>query len=155
MLLAYVFVLAGGKSCGKCSGCLAVECGKCKNCRDKTKFGGSGRKKQKCVMKTCGNPSATIQDDHVRHFLGNVGVHVLCVCMYVCVRMRMCVRVIPYTLFYINNVFSIMIRRLNSHSHPKLLTPIPLVLLHNSFTHKTEEFQALKEMEIVYSVLYR
>ena len=70
ILYNIIIVLAGqssGKNYGKCSGCLAVDCGKCKNCRDNTKFGGSGRKKQKCVLKTCVNPSVSSQICPVRH----------------------------------------------------------------------------------------
>ena len=71
----------------------------------------------------------------------------VCMCMHVCV----CVCVPLYEQYFLTY------DRLYSLSHQKLLTPkaILFVILHNFFTHKTEEFQALMETEIVYSVLFR
>ena len=41
-------------SCGECAACLkATDCGKCVNCKDMIKFGGEGRKKQKCMERRC------------------------------------------------------------------------------------------------------
>ena len=37
----------------KCTGCVAYDCGLCKNCKDMKKFGGKGRKKQKCLRCQC------------------------------------------------------------------------------------------------------
>ena len=34
------------RHCGKCSGCVAMDCGSCINCKDIKKFGGPGRKKE-------------------------------------------------------------------------------------------------------------
>ena len=42
-----------GKGCGSCEGCTREDCGECKFCQDKPKFGGPGRKKQRCVKKHC------------------------------------------------------------------------------------------------------
>ncbi|XP_065888309.1 uncharacterized protein [Dysidea avara] len=41
------------KGCGDCDGCTAENCGRCKHCRDMKKFGGKGRKKQKCLARCC------------------------------------------------------------------------------------------------------
>lgn len=40
----------------KCSGCTKKDCGVCKNCKDMVKFGGTGRKKQKCIHRVCVGP---------------------------------------------------------------------------------------------------
>ena len=41
-------------SCGECAACLKkTDCGKCINCKDMIKFGGEGRKKQKCMERRC------------------------------------------------------------------------------------------------------
>ena len=45
--------LARSRSCNKCTGCTVKDCGTCKNCRDMKKFGGKGRKKQKCLRRQC------------------------------------------------------------------------------------------------------
>ena len=70
-----------------------------------------------------------------------------CTCVCACVCVCVCVCVPLYEQYFL----------LYSLSHQKLLTPkaILFVILHNFFTHKTEEFQALMETEIVYSVLFR
>ena len=40
--------------CGTCTGCTTTtDCGKCKMCLDKPKFGGPGKKKQRCMMRKC------------------------------------------------------------------------------------------------------
>jgi len=54
---------AGGKGgkgirnrvfCGECTGCLKNDdCGKCRYCKDKTKFGGQNRLRQKCLHRRC------------------------------------------------------------------------------------------------------
>ena len=44
-----------GRGCGHCPGCLRGDCGKCAYCKDKPKFGGPGRKKQRCVLRVCSN----------------------------------------------------------------------------------------------------
>lgn len=44
-----------GTRCGKCAGCLRDDCGKCIFCLDKQKFGGPGKKKQRCLLRTCSN----------------------------------------------------------------------------------------------------
>ena len=41
--------------CGRCQGCLRIDCGKCVFCKDKKKFGGPVKKKQKCSLRTCTN----------------------------------------------------------------------------------------------------
>lgn len=40
------------KSC-KCEGCVRPDCGKCKMCLDKPKYGGPGKKKQRCLKRQC------------------------------------------------------------------------------------------------------
>lgn len=37
----------------ECAGCVQDDCGKCKYCTDMKKFGGPGRKKQRCVLRQC------------------------------------------------------------------------------------------------------
>ena len=44
-----------GRGCGACPGCLRDDCGKCSYCLDKTKFGGPGKKKQRCSLRLCSN----------------------------------------------------------------------------------------------------
>ena len=44
-----------GRGCGGCGGCRREDCGKCNYCKDKTKFGGPGRKKQRCALRVCSN----------------------------------------------------------------------------------------------------
>jgi hypothetical protein len=40
--------------CGECTGCLKNDdCGKCRYCKDKTKFGGQNRLRQKCLHRRC------------------------------------------------------------------------------------------------------
>jgi len=40
--------------CGDCAGCLKNDdCGQCRYCRDKTKFGGQNRLRQKCLHRRC------------------------------------------------------------------------------------------------------
>ena len=52
--IAYVpSVRARTTGCGNCKGCLREDCGECVFCKDKPKFGGPGRKKQKCLLRAC------------------------------------------------------------------------------------------------------
>lgn len=44
-----------GRGCGGCPGCLREDCGKCQYCMDKPKFGGPGKKKQRCSLRVCSN----------------------------------------------------------------------------------------------------
>ena len=44
-------------ACGHCSPCLREDCGDCSSCRDKPKFGGLNKRKQKCLLKKCQNLS--------------------------------------------------------------------------------------------------
>ena len=44
-----------GRGCGKCNGCTRPDCGECQFCKDKPKFGGPGKKKQRCEKRTCSN----------------------------------------------------------------------------------------------------
>lgn len=50
-------VYAGSKQvgCGQCTGCITSDCGRCSNCADKKKFGGPGKKKQRCKERQCHN----------------------------------------------------------------------------------------------------
>ncbi len=44
-----------GTRCGRCDGCQKEDCGKCVFCKDKPKFGGPGKKKQRCKLRICTN----------------------------------------------------------------------------------------------------
>ena len=48
---------------GSCSGCTRDDCGQCRNCLDMIKFGGSGKKKQACVLQKCSQISAVIKQE--------------------------------------------------------------------------------------------
>ena len=37
----------------ECVGCKREDCGFCINCKDMKKFGGQGKKKQKCIHRVC------------------------------------------------------------------------------------------------------
>ena len=52
--------------CGMCDGCQMQDCGKCLHCRDMTKFGGPGRKKQACVLRKCSNKSTMVQSTQIK-----------------------------------------------------------------------------------------
>ena len=41
------------RGCMECAGCKREDCGTCQNCKDMVKFGGPGRKKQKCALRVC------------------------------------------------------------------------------------------------------
>jgi len=43
------------KRCNMCDACLRQDCGECRNCKDMTKFGGSGKSKQACIERKCTN----------------------------------------------------------------------------------------------------
>ena len=51
--------------CGMCDQCLKLDCGQCRNCKDMTKFGGTGKSKQACMERKCEN-MAEKGDDEVR-----------------------------------------------------------------------------------------
>ena len=44
-----------GRGCGGCPSCLRDDCGICRYCKDKPKFGGLGKKKQRCALRICSN----------------------------------------------------------------------------------------------------
>ena len=44
-----------GRGCGACPGCVRSDCGTCQYCKDKPKFGGPGKKKQRCSFRVCSN----------------------------------------------------------------------------------------------------
>ena len=44
--------------CNNCSACMMNDCGECKFCLDKRKFGGPGKLKKRCELRTCVVPSA-------------------------------------------------------------------------------------------------
>lgn len=44
-----------GRACGVCEGCKKEDCRTCTFCLDKPKFGGPGRKKQRCENRPCSN----------------------------------------------------------------------------------------------------
>lgn len=41
------------KRCGTCAGCCRSDCGKCIFCQDKPKYGGPGKRKQRCKERKC------------------------------------------------------------------------------------------------------
>ena len=41
------------RGCMECAGCKREDRGTCRNCKDMVKFGGPGRKKQKCALRVC------------------------------------------------------------------------------------------------------
>ena len=49
------------KSCHECSRCKADNCGERGNCKDMTVNGGRGKKRQKCVHRTCLNPQPALK----------------------------------------------------------------------------------------------
>lgn len=51
----YEKVKRRGRGCGNCTGCLREDCGTCCYCLDKPKFGGPGKKKQRCALRVCAN----------------------------------------------------------------------------------------------------
>ena len=44
--------------CNNCSACMLSDCGVCKFCLDKRKFGGPGKLKKRCELRTCVTPSS-------------------------------------------------------------------------------------------------
>merc|ERR1719361_3195151 len=65
--------------CGDCPGCLKNDdCGQCRYCRDKTKFGGQNRLRQKCLHRRCQmdthrrSSSQNTQNSHHHQASGNV-----------------------------------------------------------------------------------
>ncbi len=65
--------------CGECTGCLKNDdCGKCRYCKDKTKFGGQNRLRQKCLHRRCQldthrrRSSQNTQNSHHHQASGNV-----------------------------------------------------------------------------------
>jgi len=44
--------------CNNCSACMMNDCGECKFCLDKRKFGGPGKLKKRCELRTCVIPSS-------------------------------------------------------------------------------------------------
>lgn len=41
------------RGCKECISCKREDCGSCRYCKDMTKFGGQGKKKQKCIHRVC------------------------------------------------------------------------------------------------------
>ena len=47
-------------------GCKRKDCGSCTNCKDMKKFGGQGKKKQKCIHRVCTRKAGmTIEGENV------------------------------------------------------------------------------------------
>ena len=46
-------IRARKRRCMECAGCKREDCGSCINCKDMKKFGGQGKKKQKCINRVC------------------------------------------------------------------------------------------------------
>ena len=42
-------------NCGKCPSCKRSDCRKCRFCKDKPRYGGENRLKQKCIQRRCQN----------------------------------------------------------------------------------------------------
>jgi hypothetical protein len=67
-----------GRGCGSCIGCIREDCGKCSYCLDKPKYGGPGRKKQRCALRICSQfisfgKVCVYMIDYVSHcFISNV-----------------------------------------------------------------------------------
>lgn len=54
-ILLFAYTGKKRQRCGLCTGCSSSDCGQCKQCIDKPKFGGPGKKKQCCEKKRCLN----------------------------------------------------------------------------------------------------
>ncbi|XP_014661569.1 PREDICTED: DNA (cytosine-5)-methyltransferase 1-like [Priapulus caudatus] len=52
------------RRCGVCEICQLPDCGKCTACKDKTKFGGSGKLKQACDKRNCPNSAVMEAEDN-------------------------------------------------------------------------------------------
>ena len=50
--------------CNNCSACIMNDCGECKFCLDKRKFGGPGKLKKRCELRTCLIPSTKKPGDN-------------------------------------------------------------------------------------------
>jgi len=46
--------------CNSCAACMMQDCGECKFCLDKRKFGGPGKLKKRCELRTCAIPSSKV-----------------------------------------------------------------------------------------------
>ena len=61
----YIIIITGGapktrkRNCLNCPGCKRKDCGSCANCKDMVKFGGKGRKKQRCLYRVCTQKKAS------------------------------------------------------------------------------------------------
>ena len=44
-----------GRPCGQCEACSREDCGECRQCKDKKKFGGPNKLRQRCCMRLCHN----------------------------------------------------------------------------------------------------
>ena len=55
--------------CGKCAGCAAPDCGQCLFCKDKKKFGGSGKLHRACSKRVCENMARSSPGPHSRRSL--------------------------------------------------------------------------------------
>ena len=57
-----------------CEGCQVHDCGKCTNCLDMKKFGGPGRKKQRCAKRNCQAQKTRTRTVKVPH----TNIHTIC-----------------------------------------------------------------------------
>ena len=48
--LRFIKTYADKRYC-RCAACLDLDCGKCRECLDKSRFGGAGKRKRKCLQK--------------------------------------------------------------------------------------------------------
>merc|ERR1711892_67182 len=49
--------------CGRCEQCNRPDCGVCLPCKDKVKFGGTGRTRQVCISKRCAHKTVKNMPD--------------------------------------------------------------------------------------------
>ena len=55
------------RRCMECAGCKREDCGSCINCNDMKKFGGQGKKKQKCMHRICTQMTTTDEGKWFAH----------------------------------------------------------------------------------------
>ena len=61
----------------ECARCKREDCGTCTNCKDMVKFGGPGRKKQKCALRVCLLQQSDSKGIHVRTTYNQLTVHII------------------------------------------------------------------------------
>lgn len=71
--------------CGICTGCTSsIDCGKCRMCLDKPKFGGPGKRKQRCMLiKEVSKPSYQATYGSPNYYKPASGSTISDMCLYV------------------------------------------------------------------------